>query len=296
MALFRVFRKRKRKYPLKLDEWGKSARQRCFEMFQDGRPAVEIAEKVGVPIGTVRKYHQQWKKNPNLDQQQAYLKELIKDGAPDRDRNLELIAKTAGVKREEIEAILSQPHGLRRMMTGKFYFPGNAEADHKRYVAFELAMFISNHLISTGKFEDVSRAFELLIKQSMTRRKQEEQETKEDNEEIEFIRAILAADVERERQTGLKPERLSPEERDAIRRWPIQKAIREIEVLYWANISNLVAGRLTEGQAREKIYQDLIDKGDIEGATMIRQFQNAVHPLKTGAKPKPPPNDHQKQQ
>jgi transposase len=76
MAIFKGFgRRKRRKYPIKLDEKGKSARSRCFEMFGDNTPSNEIAKIVGVKIETVRRYHQQWKKNPNFEGQHAYFKE-----------------------------------------------------------------------------------------------------------------------------------------------------------------------------------------------------------------------------
>ncbi len=45
MAAFTLFgRKKKRKYPIKRDERGKSARARCFEMFANQTPLNEVAE------------------------------------------------------------------------------------------------------------------------------------------------------------------------------------------------------------------------------------------------------------
>ena len=35
-------------------------------------------------------------------------------------------------------------------------------------------------------------------------------------------------------------------------------------------------------QAREKLYQDLLDKGDLEGAKAMRAYQDIVHSLKDG--------------
>jgi hypothetical protein len=43
MKIPKVFRqKKRRKYPVKWDEYGKSARSRCFEMFADKTPLNEI--------------------------------------------------------------------------------------------------------------------------------------------------------------------------------------------------------------------------------------------------------------
>ena len=64
MDLLRRVRKKGRRYPIKRDEWGESARTRCFEMFEDKVPLPEISRIVGVPLKTVYTYHSQWKKNP----------------------------------------------------------------------------------------------------------------------------------------------------------------------------------------------------------------------------------------
>ena len=46
----------------------------------------------------------------------------------------------------------------------------------------------------------------------------------------------------------------------------------------------MVEGKTME-QGREKIYQDLLDKGDIEGAKMMREYQDRIHPLKNNNQP-----------
>ena len=68
MKPWRLFRKRKsRKYPIKWDERGRSARSRCFEMFAEKIPLEEIAQTVGGKIKTVQRYHRQWKKDPGFE-------------------------------------------------------------------------------------------------------------------------------------------------------------------------------------------------------------------------------------
>jgi hypothetical protein len=290
MNLTKVFgRKKGRRYPVKRDEAGKSARQRCFEMFEDRLPAPEIAEATGVTIGTVNKYHQQWKKQPELEKQHAYFRELLKKKAPAHERNIDLVARLCGVPREELETMLQKPHGLKRMMMGKFYRPVQAEADHKRHRALEMAMLISDHLVKGGKFEDVYYAFAHLMKENQRRREEEDKDIEEENKDIELMRRVLEADVENERRGGIQADRLSDQERDTILRWGVQKAKREAEVAYWLRIAALMAGGITMEQARERIHQDLIDKGDVAGAKMVREYQDVIAPLKAHGQPSPPP-------
>jgi hypothetical protein len=41
-------------------------------------------------------------------------------------------------------------------------------------------------------------------------------------------------------------------------------------------------------KAREKMYQDLLKKGDLKTAKAMRQFQDKVHPLETKGLEEPP--------
>lgn len=288
--MFRGFkRKKRRKYPVKRDEKGKSARSRCFKEFGDNTPLDEIAKIVGVKLETVRRYHQQWQKNPNFEQQYAYIKGLLKKDVPDRERMIELCARAAGITKEQFETILHQPHGLRRLMTGKFYFPGHADVDHKRYVALELAMLISDHLIKHGgRYEDVSFAFQRWMRDNQESREEEDADVEDENKDIAFMRRILEVSEDNERQGRVKPDRLPAEERDIILKLGVKRAIKRAEIIYWFSIAELMSEGITLEQAREKIYQDLLDKGNLEAAKAMRAYQDIIHPLKTGNEQPPP--------
>ena len=272
-------KKRKRKYPIKRDEFGRSARSRCFEMFDDNIPLPDIAEALGLKIETVYTYHRQWKKDPEFDKAYAYLKRVLDKRAPDREPTLKLVAKISGMDKKEFETLLQKPHGLKRLMMGKIYFPKQSDADHRRYVALEIAMLIFNHTNGKGGIEDVYHAFERWLDEYKKRRESEEKQIEEENRRIEFARRIIQAVLENERQGRVQPDSLSPEEIGAILNWPVQKARKEMIFTYWTRIAELMYGGLTMEQAREKMYQDLIDKGDMEGAKMIRQLQDSIHPL-----------------
>ena len=59
----------------------------------------------------------------------------------------------------------------------------------------------------------------------------------------------------------------------------VEAEMKKVEIIYWFRIGALKAEGLTTEQAHEKIYQDLLEKNDLKGAGMIREFQNKVHPL-----------------
>ena len=293
MPGFKMFgRKKRRKYPVKVDEKGRSARSRCFEMFAEKVPLHEIAEKVDVKVDTVRRYHQQWKKDPGFERRYTYVQSLFKKSAPDRDYNIELFARTLGIGKEQLETVLSQPHGLRQLITGKLHFPAHAEADHKRYIALELALSISDHLIKNGgKFEDVYFAFQRWMNENKKYREEEDADIKEENTFMAFVHKLLAIDMENERKGRVRPDTFSEEEINSIIKIEVRSQFKQLQTLYWIKIAGLMADGLTKEEAREKFYQDLLQKGDLEVSKIFREFQDKIHPLKINDEtpPAPPP-------
>ena len=86
MTIFNIFRRTKRrKYPIIRDEIGKSARQRCFEMFEDQVSFKEIAAVTGAKLDTVYRYHRQWSKNPKIETTIKYFKKQLNPLAPDEN-------------------------------------------------------------------------------------------------------------------------------------------------------------------------------------------------------------------
>ena len=293
MTIFNVFRRTKRrKYPIMRDGTGKSARKRCFEMFEEHIPLGEIAAATGAKVDTVYRYHRQWSKNPEIETSIKYFKKQLHPLAPDREREIALYAHMLGIPKEQFEIILHQPHGLRRLFSGKIYFPKQAEDAHKCYLAMEIANLISDHLLNnSGKLEDVKYAFEHWMKENQINREEEDDDIKEENKNIEFMRKLIETDVENEKQGRVEPGRLSDEEIDVILKWGQQSKLKDLEMRYWLRIAELIAEGLTKEQGREKIYQDLLDKGDIEGAKSMRKYQNIIHPLKNNnPNPAPIPN------
>jgi hypothetical protein len=54
----------------------------------------------------------------------------------------------------------------------------------------------------------------------------------------------------------------------------------------------MINENLTPEEARGRMVQELVDKGDINGAMILRVFQDEVHPLNTDNQippPSPPP-------
>jgi DNA-binding CsgD family transcriptional regulator len=273
--------KKSRKYPIRRDSEGRSLRARCFELFAGGKRPKTVAEELKMKEPTVGRYFKDWQRlGPDFNRQYSFVKGLLKKDAPDREKNIEILSKMLGIEKEEFEAILSRPHGLRRFLTGKLYFPINKDIDRKLHVALKLAVLISDHVIMNGgNFEDVCHALRRYMQANKRYREDVEADIKEWNKDMELIHAILATDLEKEKEKRTEPDRLSEKERGVILRWAVEREMKSTEVLYWFRIGVLKAGGLTEEQAREKIYQDLVEKGDLNKAKMMREFQDKVHPL-----------------
>jgi AraC-like DNA-binding protein len=293
MKLSKLFRIRKsRKYPIKRDGEGRSLRARCSELFEQDKRPVEVAGELKMEETTVYRYFRDWNRlGPNFERQYAYVRSLFSKTAPDRDKNIELFAKVCGISKEQFEVILSQPHGLRRLMTGKYHFPAHADVDHKLHKSLELAILISDHLVNDkGSFEDIYFALKHYMQEAKRYREEEDARITEDNKIMSFFHRVLAQDMENERQRRVKPDEFPKEEQDAITQFVIDSELRKTTITYWLRIGILMAKGLTKEEAREKMYRDLLEKGDIKGAKMLREFQDRVHPVNPDSKvpPKPP--------
>jgi hypothetical protein len=235
MRLSGLFHIRKsRKYPIKRDGEGLSLRARCFVLFEQGKRPGVVAEELKMEASTTFRYFRDWKQlGSNLEVRYAYARSLFKKTAPNRDNNIELFARTLGIQKEEFETFLSQPHGLRRLMTGKLYFPAHVDADHKLHIALKLSVLISEHLIKNGgKFHDVYYAISRYMHEYKRYREDVDADIQEWNKEMEFFRVVLAADIENERKSRVKPSVLSAEERDAMIRWGIEAKFKDLQNKY----------------------------------------------------------------
>ena len=149
-------------------------------------------------------------------------------------------------------------------------------------MALELALLISDFLTKNGgKFEGVSFALKRFMQEHKKYREETDGDIRDWNKQMALYHAVLGADIENERKGRVKPDTLSEEERNAIIRLAVEAGMKEIEISYWYRIGVLMTEGLTPEEAREKIYQNLLQKGDLKGAKTIRVFQDKYHPLKT---------------
>ena len=72
-------RKSKRKYPIKRNEQGLSARQQCFQLFDQGNLPAGVAPSVKVSKLTARRYFADWKKQPENQHLHLQVKRWLKN-------------------------------------------------------------------------------------------------------------------------------------------------------------------------------------------------------------------------
>lgn len=119
-------RKRSRKYPIKRDERGRSARQRAFEAFDHGKRPREVVRLVGVSPRTVYRYFADWKKLPrNLELRYRMMKIVRRSSGEFSEETMKLLSAHLEMPEEEVMERLEKPWGLKQFLMGKW-------PDHRR--------------------------------------------------------------------------------------------------------------------------------------------------------------------
>lgn len=120
--VFRIPRRSKRRrYPIKRDEHGRSARQRAFEAFDHGKRPSEVARLVGVSPRTAYRYFADWKKLPkNLDLRYRMMKTIRKDSQEFSKETVESLSAYLEMSEEEVRERLEKPWGLKHLLMGKW--------------------------------------------------------------------------------------------------------------------------------------------------------------------------------
>ena len=110
-----------RKYPIKRDEFGRTARCRAFELFENGKRPAEVAYLVGIPKSTGFSYFQAWKKLPrNLESKYTVAKKLLNSSPGHREAVVKTRCQLRGLSAEEVRARLQEPWGLKRFLMDRW--------------------------------------------------------------------------------------------------------------------------------------------------------------------------------
>jgi len=121
LNFFNRFHRKGRKYPIKRDESGRSARRRCFDLFDEGRRPSEAAPIVGVSLRTACRYFQDWKKLPRCLEDKYKVARSMMAHSPDFSESLlKDISDILDLPLKEVRSRLEEPWGLKRLLKGKW--------------------------------------------------------------------------------------------------------------------------------------------------------------------------------
>jgi len=105
-VLIGKLRRRRRKYPIKRDEWGRSARRQALDLFEHGKMPAQVALIVGVSVRTARRYFQDWKKLPrNLESKYMVAKKLLNSSPGYREKVVKTICELPGLPEEGLSKV-----------------------------------------------------------------------------------------------------------------------------------------------------------------------------------------------
>ncbi len=122
IAKFRpgLFKKR-RKYPIKRDEFGESARRRAFHAFDRDLTPAQVIREVDISPATARRYFADWKKHlPRLEVRYDLLKTLRKGHGEFSEETINKIGETLDMSVEEVLRRLERPWGLKQLLMGEW--------------------------------------------------------------------------------------------------------------------------------------------------------------------------------
>jgi hypothetical protein len=114
-------RRRSRKYPIKRDEYGRSARQRAFKVFDSGKRPGEVAQIIEISPRTAYRYFADWKKLPrNLELRYQMLKTVRERSKDFSQKTVDLLSSSLEMSEEEVMERLEKPWGLKQLLMGKW--------------------------------------------------------------------------------------------------------------------------------------------------------------------------------
>jgi len=165
-------RKKSRKYPIKRDEYGRSARHGAFDAFDEGKRPSEVARMVGISPRTAYRYFADWKKLPkNLGLSYRIAKTALKNHPEFSERTIRSAASYLDMSEAEVIERLERPWGLKQLMMGKWPNERREEMKSEREArlesALELVVFAEHSGVTT---EEITAVIDRTIKEAIKRK------------------------------------------------------------------------------------------------------------------------------
>jgi len=158
--LFRVIRREdRRKYPIKRDEYGRSARQQAFEGFDKGKRPAEVIQVIDITLKTACRYFADWKKQPkDLNFDYKRLRYRVRNESEFSDLVVDKLVEHLGMPREEVIERLSKPWAIKQFISGKWPNPKKERVQSAQESRLHAALDIVGLLEFRGIPPDETRA------------------------------------------------------------------------------------------------------------------------------------------
>lgn len=144
-------RKRSRKYRIKRDEHGRSARQRAFDAFDCGKRPGEVVRMVGVSHRTACRYFADWKKLPqNLEFDYRMMRTVRKSNREFSKETIESLSAYLEMSEEEVKGRLEKPWGLKQLLMGKWPNHRQEREQSEAELRLRVALYLINLIESGG--------------------------------------------------------------------------------------------------------------------------------------------------
>ena len=165
-------KRKSRKYPIKRDEYGTSARQRAFEAFDHGKRPAEVAPMVEVSLRTACRYFADWKKQPNnLELRYRITKTAMKNVSGFSEQTIKILATGLSMSEEEVISRLQKPWGLKQLLMGKWPNYRRERVQSEQESRLRAALNLINYIESCGMpLKEIEKEIDKLIGEARKRK------------------------------------------------------------------------------------------------------------------------------
>jgi len=111
---------KRRDYPIKRDEYGRSARRQAFDLFTEGYRPSQISKEDLVPVSvkTLFRYFEDWKKQKHRASR-SLLRNLMKNNPEFTEKYVQMLADYFEVPPEDIMVRMQKPWGIEQLTRGE---------------------------------------------------------------------------------------------------------------------------------------------------------------------------------
>ena len=137
----RVLWFKRRDYPIKRDEYGRSARRQAFDLFTERYRPSQISKEGLVPISTktLLRYFEDWKKKKHRASR-SILRKIMKKNPEFTEKYVQMMADYFEVSPEDIMVRMQKPWGIEQLTRGELPDNKLARLQSEKEVRLEAAL------------------------------------------------------------------------------------------------------------------------------------------------------------